>query len=215
MKPQSPATSAAHTADTREPAMVRIPRRNFEIGKCPVTQKEWRDVMGNNPSHFKDGGDACPVEQVSWYDVQEFIRKLNAMTGKQYRLPTVDEWVYACHGGSETGPRGRDDVNAVAWYYGNSNGTTHPVGLKQANGYGLYDMFGNVCEWMEDIQYEESDTREVRGGSWLHDQMMVRGLGHMGGAPAEARYKTIGFRLARPGTFTEAGPDSSPSRNMS
>ncbi len=127
--------------DDGVPVMVRIQGKKYEIGKYVVTQSEWKAVMGSNPSHNNKCGDNCPVEGVSWNDAQEYIQKLNANTGRQYRLPTEDEWEYACYGGSKTTYCGGNDLNVVGWADGNSFwGSTHPVGQKQANGYGLYDM---------------------------------------------------------------------------
>jgi formylglycine-generating enzyme required for sulfatase activity len=96
--------------------MIRIPSRNYELGKFEVTQAQWLAVMGNNPSDFTACGNNCPVEQVSWNDIQEFLQKLNAKTGKNYRLPTEAEWEYACYGGTKTEYCGSNDINAVAWY---------------------------------------------------------------------------------------------------
>jgi uncharacterized caspase-like protein/formylglycine-generating enzyme required for sulfatase activity len=178
------------------PAMVAIPGRNYEMGKYDVTQKEWREVMGNNPSHFSSCGDTCPVEQVSWNDIQEFLSKLNAKTGRQYRLPSETEWEYACYGGSKTEYCGGNDINAVAWYDGNSKNQTHPAGQKQANGYGLYDMSGNVWQWMENKYDSENDWRALRGGSWYHFPQYVRAAYRNFNGPA-IRYYYYGFRLAR------------------
>ena len=110
------------------PAMIRIPGKNYEISKYEVTQAEWKAVMGDNPSQFSQCGDNCPVEQVSWDDVQIFLQKLAEKTGKEYRLPTNAEWEYACMGEGETDYCGGNDLDAIAWYDENSNGTTHPVG---------------------------------------------------------------------------------------
>ena len=184
--------------EAKDPAMVRIPGRNYELGKYEVTQKEWREVMGSNPPELKftSCGDTCPVENVSWNDIQEFLQKLNAKTGKQYRLPTEAEWEYACYGGSQTEYCGSNDINAVAWYDSNSNQTTHPVGQKQANGYGLYDMSGNVWEWMENKYDNEHDGRALRGGSWGYGPRYVRAADRNGNDPSN-RFNYIGFRLAR------------------
>lgn len=178
------------------PAMIRIPGKNYEMGKFEVTQSEWRAVMENNPSNFINCGDTCPVEQVSWNDVHEFIQKLNAKTGKQYRLPTETEWEYACYGGSQSEYCGGNGINAVAWYENNSGRTTHPVGQKQANGYGLYDMSGNVWQWMENKYDSEHDWRARRGGSWDDDLEDVRAANRDGNGPA-GRTNNNGFRLAR------------------
>jgi formylglycine-generating enzyme required for sulfatase activity len=191
-------SAIAENAEASGPAMVRIPDRNYEIGKTEVTQAEWRAVMGTNPSGFPSCGDNCPVERVSWNDAQEFIQKLNAKTGKQYRLPTEAEWEYACYGGSQSEYCGGNDLDAVAWTSANSNGQTHPVGQKQANGYGLYDMTGNVWEWMNNC-WEEGEgncaKRMLRGGSWLNFPQLARIVPR--GRLDTAKRDDVGFRLAR------------------
>ena len=137
--------------------------------------------MGSNPSRYT-GDDNLPVEQVSWKDVQEFIQKLNALTGKTYRLPTEAEWEYAARGGNQSQGykyAGSNTVGDVAWHYGNSDHKTHPVGQKQPNELGLYDMSGNVWEWCQDWYGDYSSSaqtnptgpssgsyRVLRGGSW-------------------------------------------------
>ncbi|MBK9160063.1 MAG: formylglycine-generating enzyme family protein [Nitrosomonadales bacterium] len=178
-----------------EPVMVRIPGRDFEIGKYEVTQREWRDLMGNNPS-MKKCGDNCPVDSVSWNDVQDFIKKLNASTNKRYRLPTEIEWEYACYGGNQSEFCGSANIDTVAWYKGNSDSNTHPVGLKQANGYGLYDMSGNVWEWMQDCSDSKCGNSVLRGGSWYNDpQYMLVTTRYV--ANTVNRVGFYGFRLAR------------------
>lgn len=153
---------------------------SFSIGKYEVTQEEWEAVMGNNPSAFK--GAKRPVENVSWDDCQKFIRKLNELTGKQFRLPTEAEWEYAARGGNRSKGykySGSDNIGSVAWYDGNSGSETHPVGQKQANELGLYDMSGNVWEWCQDWYGDYSSSaqtnptgpgsgsyRVFRGGGW-------------------------------------------------
>ena len=142
--------------------------------------------VSNNPSCFKNC-DNCPIENVSWNDVQEFIRKLNQKTGKNYRLPTEAEWEYAARGGNKSRGykySGSNILDEVAWYNDNSSSITHPVGEKQANELGLFDMNGNVWEWCNDwhgaYYYQNSPTfnpkgpsygdgRVFRGGSWYSD----------------------------------------------
>jgi formylglycine-generating enzyme required for sulfatase activity len=125
---------------------VRI-TRPFDIGKYEVTQAQWRAVMKTSPSYFKGG--TLPVEQVSWDEVQQFVRRLNARKdGYVYRLPTEAEWEYAARAGAATVHAG--PLDQVAWYADNSGGTTHPVGEKRPNAWGLHDMQGNVYEFVQD-----------------------------------------------------------------
>lgn len=155
---------------------------SYYIGETPVTQALWKEVTGKTPSYFK--GDQRPVEQVSWDDCQDFIKKLNAKIGKKFRLLTDAEWEYAARDGTKSKGylyAGSNDINEVAWYMENSNGTTHPVGQKKPNELGLYDMSGNVWEWCQDWhdgyiwnQTNPTDpTSEFfcvhRGGSWSFD----------------------------------------------
>lgn len=180
----------------KEPVMVRIPGKKFEIGKYDVTQGEWKAVMGNKPSHFRNCGDNCPVEQVSWNDVQTYIQLLNTVTGKQYRLPTEAEWEYACYGGSRTEYCGGNNLDSVGWYNGNSGSQTHPVGQKQANGYGLYDMSGNVWQWMSDCYDSSCSGRVLRGGSWGSNPRRGRAADRDWYVPATRSYY-FGFRISR------------------
>ncbi len=189
-------SAIAEQVEASDPVMVRIPGKNYEIGKTEVTQAEWRAVMGANPSHFSSCGDTCPVEKVSWNDAQEFIKKLNTKTGKQYRLPTGIEWEYACYGDSRSEYCGGNDLDAVAWTMDNSNGQTHPAGQKQANGYGLYDMTGNVWEWVNDCWQGDCERRALRGGSWLNFPQLAR-IVQQGRYVMSNQYDNIGFRLAR------------------
>lgn len=185
---------------------------DFYIGKYEVTQGQWKAVMGNNPSYLKDCGDNCPVETVSWNDIQEFINKLNNKTGKNYRLPTEAEWEYAARsGGKSEKYSGSNDVDSVAWYDKNSGSKTHPVGQKAANGLGIYDMSGNVWEWVNDWYdsgyYKNSPKnnptgadsgsfRVLRGGSWGGDAWVTRSASRHDDAPG-SRFHVGGFRLVR------------------
>ncbi len=177
------------------PEMIAVPGRNYALGKSEVTQAEWGALMGSNPSNFK--GANLPVEQVSWDDAQDYIKRLNQKTGKNYRLPTEAEWAYACYGGNQTEYCGSNDINAVAWYGDNSGNQTHAVGQKQANGYGLYDMSGNVYEWMDDCYAGKCNIgRQLRGGSWANNPESARAAKRVGDGTG-IRNKFIGFRLAR------------------
>jgi formylglycine-generating enzyme required for sulfatase activity len=185
---------------------------DFHIGKYEVTQGQWKNVRGNNPSHFGSCGDNCPVETVSWNDTQEFIRILNQRTGKTYRLLTEAEWEYAARsGGKREKYSGGDDLDSVAWYGSNSGRQTHPVGRKQPNGLGIYDMTGNVWEWVEDIYsgsaysshgrnnpiYIGSGAYRVdRGGSWFSGPEGVRAANRNYDDPGNRR-NNLGVRLAK------------------
>ena len=186
----------------------------FAIGKTEVTQEQWQALMGDNPSYFSACGDNCPVEQVSWDDVQAFIRKLNAKTGKQYRLPTEAEWEYACRAGKQQEYCGSDIADSVSWNGYNSGSfffkAPHPVASKQANAFGLYDMSGNVWEWVEDNYHDNyngapadgsawaggGSMHVLRGGSWGYDQPFSRAAARSK-FTAGFRYFSYGFRLAR------------------
>lgn len=157
------------------PVTVKIPEKNYAFGKYEVTQKEYESVMGRNPSRFKGGN--LPVEQVSWNDAVEFCKKLTEReralgrisADQEYRLPTEEEWEHACRAGTTTKYYTGDTVEDLAragWYYGNSDDKTHPVGQKEPNAFGLYDMHGNVWEW---TSTPYGSARVYRGGSWRND----------------------------------------------
>lgn len=210
-------------------------RTPFYLGIYPVTQREWETVTGNNPSDFE--GDNQPVEQVSWDDVQEFIKKLSEKEGtNKYRLPSEAEWEYAARAGTTTQYSFGDDESELgqyAWYIENSgsrapkkgdyfgyneddwlenkwNGKTHPVGQKNPNPWGLYDMYGNVWEWVQDEWHESYDGAPTDGSAWESGSgadRVVRGGGYDIGAEScrsavrsgsgdpGVRIHNLGFRL--------------------
>ena len=189
----------------------------FYIGKYPVTQAQWKAVMGNNPSQ-RQRGDNFPVENLSWNDTQAFIDKLNGLTGKNYRLPTEAEWEFAARGGVKSRSyrySGSNDFNEVAWcepYVGMSNIGTSPVGAKQPNELGIYDMSGNVHNWCSDwkdyyYSHDQIDpqgpqepasdcdrVRALRGGSWLDIASFCRVACRNFSSP-DSRSGNYGFRL--------------------
>ena len=190
---------------------------DFYLGKYPVTQKQWQEIMGSNPPEltFK-GCDQCPVERVSWEDIQEFLQKLNAkFPGRNYRLPSEAEWEYAARGGAQSKGfeyAGSNDVAEVAWYKANSGSKTHPVGGKKANELGIYDMSGNVYEWCQDVRHDnyqgapsngsawisggEQDRRVLRGGSWDYNGNFCRSANRSWSYTTDRSYG-FGLRLAR------------------
>ena len=187
----------------------------FYIGKYEITQKQWRDVMGSDlPELIFKGCDDCPVESVSWNDVQEFLQKLNAKTGKKYRLPTEAEWEFAARGGIQSKGykySGSNTLDNVAWNTSNSSNKTHTVGTKQANELGVFDMSGNVWEWCSDWYSEKyyrkspntnptgassGDYRVIRGGSWGNHVLNFRVAFRNYFSPAFRSY-FVGFRVAR------------------
>ena len=181
---------------------------SYYICKYEVTQALWRAVMGSNPSYFK--GDNLPVECVSWNDCQTFINRLNSYTGRNFRLPTEAEWEFAARGGNYSRHykySGSNYIGDVAWYDGNSGSRTHPVGTKQANELGLYDMSGNVYEWCSDwygsySSYSQSNPtgatsgsyRVERGGSWYGDARYCRSSDRDDFAPGDSNCY-LGLRL--------------------
>ena len=189
---------------------VRI-SRPFALSKYEVTQGQWEAVMGSNPSHFAECGPSCPVERVSWYDAQEFIGRLNARAGGvRFRLPTEAEWEYAARAGTSGDYYG--NLDAIAWYDGNSGGRTHPVGQKAPNSWGLHDMHGNVYEWVEDCWHDsyvgapadgsawtaggDCSDRVLRGGSWFDLSWYLRAANRDRNLTG-VRNSSLGFRVAR------------------
>ena len=170
--------------------------QDFYLGKYPVTQQQWEAVMGNNPSNFKGG--SLPVETVSWDDAQIFIQKLNQLSGKKlYRLPTEAEWEYACRAGTTSEYYFGDDASQLgeyAWFGGNSGQTTHPVGQKKPNEWGLYDMAGNVWEWTDSWYDSSRSYRVIRGGSWFPSAVFCRSARRSYYSPDD-RNDDVGFRL--------------------
>ena len=170
---------------------------DYYIGETEVTQALWQAVMGNNPSSFK--GNSNPVESVSWNDCQEFIRKLNSLTGRTFRLPTEAEWEFAARGGRESKGykySGSNDVDNVAWHYGNSDQTTHAVKTKSPNELGIYDMSGNVREWCQDWcgSYSSNAQTNPRGPSSGSYYRVLRGgcwFNFAGWCRVSARYSNL------------------------
>ena len=181
---------------------------DFMIAETQVTQELWCAVMGSNPSYFQ-GSLQRPVESVSWNDCKVFIKKLNELTGQNFRLPTEEEWEYAARGGNkgkEYKHSGSNDVDVVAWYRGNSSGETHPVKTKIPNELGIYDMNGNVYEWCENYwtpDYKStphnSGNRVLRGGYYDSEKRRVRVTDRISSAP-DFCGRDQGLRLAHPST---------------
>jgi len=192
------------------PHDVRI-EHPFAMSRSTVTQGEWLALMGTNPSYFDHCGDDCPVEQVSWDDIQTYITRLNQATGRHYRLPSEAEWEFACRGNSGHDYCGSDDIDEVAWYARNSAWTTHPIGLKQANPFGLDDMSGNVEQWLQDCYHQDLGEAPADGSAWSERSCrrhVVRGsawnlsaeegrLTHRSSLAAGARSSMVGLRLVR------------------
>ncbi|MBQ9642029.1 MAG: SUMF1/EgtB/PvdO family nonheme iron enzyme [Bacteroidaceae bacterium] len=215
-KTSSSGTNYDADAYDDEAPVHNVTLSNYQIGETEVTQALWKTVMGSNPSFWQ--GNNLPVEKVSWNDCQEFITKLNALTGKTFRLPTEAEWEFAARGGTKSQGykySGSNTIGDVAWYTENSGWKTHEVGTKQANELGLYDMSGNVHEWCQDWSGSYSSSaqsnptgaasgflRVIRGGSWdganweeedtaANCRVTVRGS-----CSPTVSFNNLGFRLA-------------------
>ena len=198
--------------DADEKPAHQVTVHSFELSKHEVTQEVWAGVMGENPSYFPNCPQ-CPVESVNWDDARAFLRKLNAGGGR-YRLPSEAEWEYTARGGSQSRGykyAGSNTPNAVAWYEDNSGAKTHPVGQKQANELGIYDLSGNVFEWVQDCWNEsyrgapsdgqaweqgECRYRVLRGGSWDSEPGDLRSA-YRDRLTADTWDDSGGFRLAR------------------
>jgi hypothetical protein len=192
------ATNAAHSFPDIEMVKVTGGDFHFAFGKYDITQAQWLAVMGGTHPGFKDC-DSCPVILVSWMDVKDFLKKLNNLSGKQYRLPTEAEWRFAAKGGNKTHNyiyAGSNDINQVAWYDGNSGNRTHPVGQKQPNELGIYDMSGNVWQFCRKSD-TSIDDRVIHGGAWfirgLSSRVDYRSPQFMGNTE---RTDAVGFRVA-------------------
>ena len=197
-----------NTEDSEKPTHRVTLTNDYYIGKYEVTQALWQAVMGDDPSYFK--GDNLPVEAVTWDDCQEFIGKLNRITGKTFRLPTEAEWEYAARGGNKSRGyqySGSNNPSNVAWYDDNSGDKTHAVGTKQPNELGIYDMSGNVWEWCQDWYETYSSSsqvnptgansgscRVVRGVSWYNNARNCR-LSLRGSNTPDFRSSNLGLRL--------------------
>jgi formylglycine-generating enzyme required for sulfatase activity len=191
----------------------RVSIQPFAIGKFEITQEQWKAVMGNNPSRFI--GSSLPVEQVSWDDAHEFIKKLSEITGQQYRLPTEAEWEFAARAGTETefsfGDSAKDHEQ-FSFSKQNSGGKTNQVGMKKPNSFGLHDMHGNVVEWTQDcwkpsysgaptdgsanFPNRENCRKVLRGGSWQTNPEFLRSAQRIK-FPPEARFDDLGLRVVR------------------
>jgi formylglycine-generating enzyme required for sulfatase activity len=201
--------------DEKPPHNVKI-FQPFYLQTTEVTQGQWKKVMGDDTSSLKQCGDDCPVEGVSWEEAQQFIKKLNQFEKtKDYRLPSEAEWEYACRAGTTTKFSFGDDISKLgeyAWYGDNSNKTIHKVATKASNPWGLYDMHGNVWEWVEDdwhssykkapadgrawIDIPRSSERVLRGGSWSDGRGWCRSALRDHAWP-DYRSNLVGLRLAK------------------
>ena len=214
--------------DNEKPAH-QVTLNDFYMGKYEVTQRQWREIMGSGIREHRDNedtklplyglGDSYPMHYVSWHDAQDFIGRLNEKTGRNYRLPTEAEWEYAARGGNKSRGykySGGNTLEEVAWYHensgesgGKSNPVAHPVGTKKGNELGIYDMSGNVWEWVSDLYGDYSGNPQLnpegpstgwlnvlRGGSWLYNARPER-VSLRGNNGSINRSGHIGFRLAR------------------
>jgi len=199
----------SNSGDNDERPVHEVCVDSYYIGKYEVTQGEYKKIMGSNPSNFKKGN-RYPVEMVNWDDAQSFVKKLNSHSGRTFRLPTAAEWEYAARsGGKAEKYSGGNNLDTVAWYSENSGGFSHKVGTKRPNGFGIYDMSGNVWEWCQDWYgkdyYGNSPRnnpkgpgsglyRVFRGGSWGNGAAFLRSALRNWALPSD-RGSNVGFRL--------------------
>jgi len=199
-----------HADSDESPKHKRCFKQGFWMGQTEMTQTQWESLMGSNPSAFQRCGSNCPVESVSWHAVQTLLEKLNKQEQGVFKLPTEAQWEYACRdGGRKQAYCGGDSLGKMAWYKNNAQGKTHPVAEKKPNGLGLYDMNGNVGEWVADwygpyvSKKSESDSDTVnpsfrvrRGGSWRNEGKLMRSTYRSYFPPALSSYN-LGVRLIR------------------
>lgn len=188
--------------------------KDYYIGETEVTQLLWEAVMMSNPSYFNGSSEVsmrCPVDRVTWDDCQEFIRRLNVLTGERFRLPTEAEWEYAARGGCYSKGykySGSDDPDNCAWYIGNSYERTQPVACLQRNELGLFDMSGNVWEWCQDWYGKYSSEKQnnptgpdsgservIRGGGWYFKARECR-VSYRNSSEPSFLTADVGLRLA-------------------
>ncbi len=208
-----PLDNDAEEGEDNQPAH-QVTLKPFFIGKYEVTEEEWKVIMGADPSDDSNGkytSTSCPVDNVDWNDCQVFIAKLKELTGLPFRLPTEAEWEFAARGGNADLPyAGSADIDDCGWYVSNSNRVKHPVGQKRPNGYGLYDMTGNVREWCSDFYHEkyyadspadnpmgplEGSLRVIRGGCF-NNQKNACEVTYRAHISPESKNKFLGLRLA-------------------
>jgi len=202
-----------HKGESFESYVHAVAVKSFYIGKFEVTQKQWKQITGSNPSSFT-GCDDCPVDRVSYEDAKSFLSQLSQKTGKKYRLPTEAEWEFAARGGIKSLGfiyAGSNFIDHIAWSEENANKTTHMVGKKHPNELGIYDMTGNIYEWCTDWFNEKyyksspienpagpvsGENRVIRGGSWKYKPKEIKVTHRMSIRPT-SRYSDIGIRVVR------------------
>jgi formylglycine-generating enzyme required for sulfatase activity len=185
--------------------------QSFAIGKYLITREQYKSIIGKNSWRVR-GKPNMPVDGVSWHESKEFCYKLNKKTGKKYRLPSESEWEYACRAGTTTRYYFGDNPEELrkhAWYDGNSKSSTHPVGRKKPNPWGIYDMYGNLCEWCEDKWHDNylgmpndgtpwlqgyNNARVLRGGCWLDSSRNCRST-YRTRYSSDFSFGTVGFRV--------------------